>query len=239
MSDPTSTTIGWEPLRKGVWQAIREHPSGWSWRTVAVNLGGGKLCVFSPLANPRDHLLDGLDALGEPLFLLAPNHFHYMGLAAHLERWPSARVVATAQASARLEKKTGLSVEPLDALREALPAHMDALELAGIKSGEAWLSVQTPEGRWWIVCDAFFNVQERPIGAFGFALRLTGTAPGLRIGGTFRSKLLQMGDRATYKVWLLDALAREAPTTLVPCHGEIVSGPDLPERLRALADARL
>lgn len=159
--------------------------------------------------------------------LIAPNHFHYLGVPEWSERFPKAHVVASAGARTRLEKKLGRGVGELERL--ALPLGMTWLFPEGTKNGEVWLEVE----RTWVVCDAFFNEPENPTGTFGLGCRLTGTTPGLRIGGTW--PLLHLASRAQYRRWLTAALGERPPTRLVPSHGDVAEGEDLGQRLLALA----
>jgi hypothetical protein len=69
----------------------------------------------------------------------------------------------------------------------------------------------------------------------GLLLVILGSSPGLRIGSGFRWLLR---DRAAYRAWLLQLLASQPPTVLVPCHGEILCDPGLPARLRHLVEKR-
>jgi hypothetical protein len=70
----------------------------------------------------------------------------------------------------------------------------------------------------------------------GLLLSALGIAPGLRIGATF---MWMLRKRAAYRSWLIGAIAKDAPTMLVPCHGTVLRDPALPDRLRRLAETRL
>jgi len=55
---------------------------------------------------------------------------------------------------------------------------------------------------------------------------------------SFRSFSFGRRDRAAYRRWLLDTIAAQRPTTLIPCHGDILTDPQLPDRLQRLVERR-
>ena len=260
-------TTGWAPIdeRAGLFALEKVVASGWSWRALAVRLEGGEVALVSPVRGTLERSRESLEAItwvaplrdgiptpangsscrptvtplrsliGRPTFALAPNHFHFMGIAE--ARTPELTCVASAVARPRLTSKCGHAFEPLEALRERLPAGVTLLEPPGLKSGEVWLRAETERGVTWAVCDAFFNVNNALSGTMGLALRATGTAPGLRIGKTFDWLVLR--DKRAYRRWLEERIAEDAPRVLVPSHGDVVVDDDLPERLRELASRRL
>ncbi len=227
----------WTVLDDGLWALESFNPKGFSLRTTALRLRDGGVLLVSPTRGFGDAAHDELAALGKVSVLLAPNHFHHLGLAEHRERYRGARVVASAVAAPRVAKQTGMDVAGLGEVRERLPDGARIVESEGTRSGETWLSVQTSRGTAWVVSDAFFNLPSLPRNMFGRALRLTGTGPGLRIGRTYTT--LAIGNKPTYRAWLGEMLDRAPPALLVPGHGDVLEGSDLAEKLRALAGARL
>ncbi len=222
----------------GLWAADKRSSANWHWRATALPLAGGGALVISPLPDPGDDDVAHLEAtVGVPAIALAPNHYHWMALPAWRERYPELPVVASSVAARRLRKKLGFDLGDLDAARERLPAGAELVEPPGLKNGEVWLRLEHGGRVAWIVSDAFFNVEEKTRGLFGFLLRITGTVPGLRIGRTFT--FAAVGDKPGYRDWLLDRIAADRPAVLVPGHGNILTGDDLPERLDALVRARL
>jgi len=192
--------------------------------------------VYSPVRGLGDEAHRELSALGTPECLVAPNHYHHLGLAEYAAAYPGAAIVASATALPRLRKKHALAIADESRLRGALPPHISLHVPPGTRAGELWLSVAGASGRAWVVCDAFFNVAHAPRTPMGLLLRALGIAPGLRIGTSF---LWLLRDRAAYCDWLLSKLAEERPTLLVPSHGDVVQDDSLPERLRALVERRL
>ncbi len=230
---------GWERVLPGtpLWSIERKDARGFSLRSVAVELRDGGLAVFSPIRQLDGDALTQLAALGPVRFLVAPNHFHHLGLATWRERHPNARLVCSAVARPRLARNTHLEPEPIEALSVALPPMVQVLLPPGLKNGELWLRLRTPDWCVWVVSDAFFHIPTLPKGALGLFCRVTGTAPGLRIGGTFLA--LGVGDRQAYREWLLRRLEDDRPLALVPGHGDVLVGDDLAARLAHLSSVRL
>jgi hypothetical protein len=208
---------------------------GWDLGMTLVRLDDGGLLVHSPTWL-GDGTFERVLEVGEPRVLFAPNHHHHLSLARFHERWPAARVVASHVALGRLRRHGHAYAEVLDA-RVVLPAGGRVLECEGTKAGEAFVSLDGPRGRTWIVCDAFFHVTRPVTGAAGTFLRVTKATPGLAIGQTFL--WLALKDRKKYRAWVLDAIERERPTTMWVSHGETLEGDDLPERLAELVRARV
>ncbi|HTJ80844.1 MAG TPA: hypothetical protein VL400_03950 [Polyangiaceae bacterium] len=228
--------MSWTSILEGrVWEASTSIRGGWPLRSVAVELATGGVAVLSPSRG-----LD-IDALirhaGDVRFLVAANHFHYLGIPEWLAACPGAVPIATDVALPRLAKKVDIAWSQPDDLVGALASDTTLLIPEGTASGEAWLSVERGPTRIWIVCDAYFNLETLPRGVMGAFCKVSRTGPGLSIGQTW--KYVQLRDRKRYKAWLLARLAAAPPTVLVPSHGEIVRGDDLGERLAAHARARL
>ncbi len=235
MSAPPS----WERVLPGtpMWSIERKDARGFSLRSVAVELRDGGVAVVSPIRALEDDAVARLAELGPVRFLVAPNHYHHLGLATWRARFPDARVVCTPVARPRLARKAHLEPETIEALSVALPPVVQVLVPPGLKTGELWLRLRTPDWCVWVVSDGFFHLPALPRGAIGMFCRVTGTAPGLRIGGTFLA--LAVSDRRAYREWLLRRIAEDRPLALVPGHGDVLFADDLSERLAALATARL
>lgn len=229
----------WKPIDEsaGLWAHERFKDGVSILRSTAIRLADGDVLVIGPIREKSGAARQALRALGRPAILLAPNSFHNLGLASYAREFPDCTVVASAAAVPRLMKKTPCAIATLDTLRARLPGHMSLLEPPGTRTGEVWLRAETGGGVAWVVGDAFFNIAGTPSLFAAAFRRLVGNAPGLRIGGTF--KLIALGNGREYAAWLSAQLTADEPTMLIPAHGEIAEGDDLPDRLRALAAARL
>ncbi len=242
-----------------LWEAVGDR-GGVPLRSVAFRLADGRLGLLSPIKGLGPDAHAALCKLGAPALLVAPNHYHHLGLEEYAAAYPDAAIIATASAAPRVHARlhppvprrlspSGLrSASPRCArasracvadetrLREALPPDLALLVPPGTKNGELWLSATGARGRAWIVGDGFFNLSRVSLSPLGLLVRALGIGPGLRIGTSFRWLLR---DVPAYTSWLLARIAQERPTTLVPCHGEILTDAALPERLEALVRKRL
>jgi hypothetical protein len=235
-SGNSSSAPGWQPIPgiDGVFEIRRSH-GPLPLRAVAVQLHAGSVCVYSPVPHMGEPALRQLGSWGKPL-LLAPNAFHTLGLSEHAAAFGNTEVIASKRAADRIKRKTKLDVQDLDVLRNQLPAEVSLLELPPVRSGEVWLSVHRNGRCAWIVCDGFLNLARAPSGALGVFIKLMRMGPGLSISSTFR---WMVKNRQQYRNWLLERIAADRPTVLVPCHGQIIDDPDLPARLERLMRERL
>jgi glyoxylase-like metal-dependent hydrolase (beta-lactamase superfamily II) len=205
-------------------------------RMAVIGLGGGSLLVVSPGAPLSEPLLAELAKRGTPRFLLAPNHFHTLGIAPWKARFPDARVVAHPRAHARLRKKLPeIAIEDLAPLEAALPEGMRVFGPPMAKQGETWVSVKTKEGASWFVTDAILNEVRLPRGPMGLFMRLLGFRAELMTNPFFKRMFLE--DKAAYKAWVRAELDRDPPALFVPSHGAPLRGLDVPDRLRAATEA--
>jgi hypothetical protein len=212
----------------------RRRPSGWPVAMQLVPLDGDALLVHSPTWVGDDTFAQ-VAAFGTPRVLFAPNHYHHLSIRRFRERWPDASVVASPTAIPRLRKLGHVGL--CSVTDQPLPARMRWLLPEGTRSGEAWLELDSDPGPTWIVCDAVFH-ETRPVkGLEGLFLRLSRATPGLAMGKTFTVACLS--DRAKYRAWVLEAVARSRPWRMLFSHGQALEGPDLSGALAELIRARL
>ncbi len=218
----------------------RRDKNGWSVAMHVLDLGprgpnGAELLIHSPTW-VGDATFERIDALGRPRLIFAPNHFHHLSVRRFRERYPDARVVASAGAIPRLERHGHTGLEKIE--DTLLPSKIRWLVPEGTKSGEAWLSVDVEGGAGptWIVCDAFFHENAPIKGLEGAFLRLAKIAPGLCIGMTFT--MMCIADKRRYARSVHDLIDREKPSRVLFSHGEPLEG-DVAGALHAVLDARL
>lgn len=220
----------WTQLREGLWVGDYRVP-GLPCRSTAVSLGDGFL-VYSP----GESLLEPFADVGEARFLLAPNNFHHFGLTAW--RGKGAEVVVADGARKRLTKKGHADLKSLDALRPALPSSVTILEPPGTRVGETWLRVEHPEGVAWVIGDSFFSIEGTPNKLMiKLVVKIMDSAPGLKM-----SRLMKWGglsDRKGFRAWVEQRLDEDAPNMLVTCHGAVVTGDDVTDRIRGALQERL
>jgi hypothetical protein len=194
-----------------------------SLRCISIKLRGGDICLYSPvrgLATAAASLVPP----GRIRFLLAPNHYHNAGLTEHLRLYPRALLCASDAAALRLRFVTGLRPQGLDACAKALGPETSILQPAGLKTGEVWLKVRDNGNAHvaWVVTDAFCGPRKSS----------DSVADTPEILGTFPS--FGIDDRTKYVTWVRQQLARDQPTTLIPCHGALIRDANLPEKLERL-----
>jgi hypothetical protein len=186
---------------RGVTHVPRPAKSGWTVdMTVVDDL------VYSPVS--------GLP-LAAARVLVAPNHYHHLALPKLRAQFPDAMVVASDGAQPRLVKQGHAGIRPLHEAK--LPEGVRLLPAEGVKNGETWMSIERDGERVLVVADAFFNVEQPCTGFEGFMLRRLRTVGGLRLGRTFQ--WLAVGDKAAYRKWASDTLARLQPTVIAFAHG--------------------
>jgi hypothetical protein len=199
---------------------------------LAFRLEDQSLAVYSPVGSADDAAIAQLRQLGQVSALIAPNHFHNLGLEPFLRHFPEARVYATATATPRLGKVTGLTVHDISELTVRLPDGLEFFAPEGLKTGELWALVRNARpGPMLVVSDSFFNMLPKS-GLFGLILKVAGTAPGLRISRVFR--LIALAQRDRYRASMARCLNELRPQVLVPSHGAIFTHPQLAQELLAL-----
>jgi hypothetical protein len=214
------------------------RPSFFDLRMLAIRLIDGSFMVYSPIPSVDEKIWRALDQMGPVSAILAPNHYHNLGLQPCLRRYGKLRLIAAADAIPRLSKKTALVFETTEALSQLLPKDLKWATPESLKAGEVWLYTQTVDGsgsdrkQLLIVCDAFFNMRHAKSGLIHIIFRLAGTYPGLRVSRLF--PLIGAKDLDQYKAWLQAFFARVRPNVLIPAHGDIVEGADLADKLLAL-----
>lgn len=206
-------------------------------RSTAFRLTDGGWAVVSPIAAASDESLAALAAEGPVRFLLAPNHYHHLGIPRWKDAFPEVVVVAAEGARPRVAAEAGVTVDGFDRLQPHLGEGTAVWSPDGTKTGEAWVRTPTPSGPAWIVGDAWFHLDRLPNTLNGWIGWLSGMGTGLQLGPTFRYACLS--DPAGYHAWLRQRLAEDPPRVLVPSHGEVLTDADLAARLGALARARL
>ncbi|CUH67765.1 hypothetical protein TG4357_03199 [Thalassovita gelatinovora] len=90
-------------------------------RCTAIVLPRGEVCLFSPVSGLSEAAKASLAEIGKVAFLFAPNGYHNGGLVEYAAAYPDAALVAPPVIHERLQGRTGLTFEGLEALRAELP----------------------------------------------------------------------------------------------------------------------
>ncbi len=184
-------------------------------RMTALPLEGGGVALVSPIPID-DALAQQVAALGEVRFLIAPNLLHHLHLAAAIERYPGAAVLAPRALRA---KRPDLRID--HDLESGLPAELgrsvQAVKLEGAPAVDEHALVH-PATRTLVVTDLVFHVT-RPQGLMAhLTLFLVGCHGRLAQSRAWR---FFVKDRAAAAASARRLLALDFDT-LVMAHGDVV-----------------
>ena len=201
-----------------------------AYATTLVFRGVDGLVVVSPGKGMSDREYDALREHGEVRALVANNTFHHLGQPPWRARFPDAASYAPSGALKVLEKKApGVPFRPLHDL--ALPAHVRCDDPPGYKTGEAFFSIRTGKGTVWFTGDLLTNIQRTPGPPVRWLFTWTGSAPGFRL---FRPGVwLCVRDKKALRAWMLERLASDPPSIVVPAHGPTFDAGDVARLARA------
>jgi hypothetical protein len=221
-----------EKLEPNLWavEGTIKMPAGeLSRRMCIARLGDGRLLLMNgvPL---RDETMREVEAFGKPAFLLVPNGYHRLDIAAYKQRYPQLRVLAGEGSRKRVEEKVPVDGSWNDAPRDP---DVSVESLGGTKVDEGVVSVRS--GGRVSLCffgDALMNLPHKP-GLGGLLFRLLGSSGGARV--TPIARWFIVGDRGVFREHLLRLSGRPGLKRLVPCHGGLVED-DAPAVLRRAAE---
>lgn len=201
-----------------------------AYATMLVFRGVDGLVVVSPGKGMSDREYDALREHGEVRALVANNTYHHLGQPAWRARFPDAASYAPSGALKMLKKKApGVPFRPLADL--ALPAHVRCDDPPGYKTGEAFFSIHTRKGTVWFTGDLLTNIQRTPGPPVRWLFTWTGSGPGFRL---FRPGVwLCVRDKKALRAWMLERLASDPPSIVVPAHGPTFDAGDVAGLARA------
>lgn len=202
------------------WLGIRLGPR-LPTRALLVELPGGGVLVWSPV--PLDDALrEFVRARGGARFLVAPNSFHYLGLAEWKREFPDASVwLAPGLSARRPELPPG--AELLDAARTPFSAVLPHCALAA-GSGVSEVAFLHARSRTLVLVDAAFNLEQLPRAIDRASARLLGVWR--RFGPTPTAKRIILRDRAAVVAWL-EKLCKWEFSRIVMAHGDVLeAGPE-------------
>ena len=221
-TDMDRTPNGWNVFDPSLPILTYEYSFGPGTATALAVGGEGGLIVVSPPCRVGAGVLDDLSRYGAVRALIAPNGFHYMGLAQWCERFPDVPVFAPAQAIERLRRRTGLSgIRPLSEAVSIAGSRIDLVDMPHYKTGEALVRVMSGRGLVWFVTDVVVNLPVlpgHPVAKWLF--KLSGSAPGLKFNNL--ASLVMVQDKKALKRWLAAQIAAAPPAWLIPSHGDVM-----------------
>jgi hypothetical protein len=245
-------------MKKNIWHDVTGHPEMKVGQYVVPNFVSNALSIqCAPdefvLYSPGHRLVNDWIANVVPaehvanlkIHIIMPNHWHYMGVSAWLERFPDAVLYASKKAQPTLQYKVEKShpgkvvIHTLDKISPLLPPGYEYLVPPGHRAGDVWLKKTDEQGGVsWILCDSFLNYERMSRHFIARMMqRLFDAAPGLKISTV--QKYWIFDDREAFRDWVLAQLAQDKPTMMIPSHGEIARSDDLFMALEDLVKARL
>jgi hypothetical protein len=209
---------GIEKLEANLWAVDGALPRGPLRRRMCIaRLADGRLLFLNAIPLREDAMRE-VEAFGEPAFLLVPNGFHRLDIAAFKQRYPNLRVLTGVGSRKRVEEKVavdgGWELAPRDGAVTVEP-------IAGTKVDEA-LAIVRSSGRTSLCFfgDTFMNMPHVR-GFVGLVMRLLGSTGRPRVTGIAR--LFIVGDRAKVREHLLRLADIRDLARLIPSHGHIVT----------------
>lgn len=229
----------WNPAGAGLW--TREYDfRGNPINSLAIDLGDGNLAVLSPGIDVPEADFAELDKLGKTVALVSPGAFHNMGLPLWSERYPDAGLFGPQNAAAHIAKqhKALKPLADLEALAKLLPDDVTIAEMPGMKQPDVLAIIKRDDGVTWFTNEVVTNARALPGSPiFALAFKLTGSGPGLNINKL--AMMLVGGKKPIVRDYLLERLNTDAPTRLIPCHGDVLEDPALADKLREMLNRRL
>jgi hypothetical protein len=205
---------------------------------LAIAVEGG-VAVVSPPAGATEKVFAAVQEHGAVRAIIAPNAFHHVGLPVWKARFPDVPVFAPAQSIARVEKHSKVTgIRPIAEAAKTIGDRVELVDMPHYKMGEVLVrwkigaaGAETDGGWAWYVTDVLFNFPELPKGPFGWVMKWTKSAPGLRrnaLAGTFAVK-----DKRSLYAWLASQAEATPPRVIIPCHGDVVTSGDPAATVRA------
>jgi hypothetical protein len=190
-------------------------------RMLLVDLPGGGVLAWSPVPL-SDSLRASVAARGGARFLVAPNSFHHLGLAAWKRAFPDAAIwLAPGLRARKPEVPAGEELLPSAATPFAQLLSHRVLDCGRGVTEVAFLHAPS---RTLILVDSAFNLTPAPRHRDRLLLWLLGLPS--RFGPTRSSRLILLRDRAAIRAWI-DALCAWDFARIVVAHGdELAARPD-------------
>ena len=184
-------------------------------RSLAVRLEDGGVAVLSPV--PDEEAQREVTALGPVRCLVAPNSFHYGGLASWSRAFPAAtRLLAPGLRARRPELPSG------DEIQEGLETELSsalAHAVLGPTRGVSEVAFLHRSSRTLILTDACFHLQHAARSADRLAYRVLGAWQ--RFGPSRTARTILLRERAAVADWI-GRLCRWDFERIVVAHGEVL-----------------
>ena len=210
---------GPRPIAEGLYAIERRFflPGGTAMptRSLAVRTPDGGLAVLSPM--PDEDARRDVAILGPVRFLVAPNPFHYVGLASWAARFPEARVFLAPGLRARRPE-----LPPGDDLAEGAEtpfASVLAHTVLGPIRGVSEVAFLHRPSRTLILTDACFHILEAPRARDRLVFRMIGVWR--HFGPSLTARTILLRDRAQVASFV-ERMCRWDFERIVVAHGEVL-----------------
>lgn len=199
-----------QAVADGLWQVSGTLPFPLTRNMTVIRLADASLLLHSVVALDEPGM-KALEALGRPAWLLAPHPMHLMDAPFYRERYPDSKIVAAADAAARLaERNVRVDATP----DEALPAlGLRHHVVPGLKYTEVVLDVAVPGGRALVFTDLVARAPGK-----GLFMKILGPP-----GGTGTPRIVrfrQVADKKAVRAYLREHAARGDLRLVLGAHGE-------------------
>jgi hypothetical protein len=230
---------GWTTLTENPPVLVREYKFGaGTANAMAVALPGDQWLIMSPPNQLSIAEVEGFNAVGRVVALVENNGSHHMGLGVGRACFAQAVTYAAPRAAARIRKKGKDfgQLEPTAALQPQLGEKVSLVEVDGDKIGDVVVHVRTERGNVFYAGDFIANLKELPQNfLFRLMFKLTDSAPGLKVFKMFFKFFV--ADAVAARRSLIREIRANAPTILVPAHGEVIEREDLAPTLIQMLEA--
>jgi hypothetical protein len=184
-------------------------------RSLAARLADGGVAVLSPV--PDDEAQRAVAALGQVRFLVAPNSFHYGGIASWSAAFPAAmRLFAPGLRVRRPELPAAEEIR--DGSPTPLAGSLDHAVL-GPTRGVSEVAFLHRASRTLILTDACFHIQHAARATDRLAYRMLGAWQ--RFGPSRTARFILLRERAAVAEWI-ERLCRWDFERVVVAHGEVL-----------------
>lgn len=151
--------------------------------------------------------------------IILPNNFHHMHVKRFLEHFPEAKTYASEEAMPRLKKQGHANL--IDVKELPLPENMKVYCCEGTKTGEVWIKISQFGKHHYLVCDAFFNMDQPIKGFKGMVLKFLDVYPGPKVSKTYQWLAVKNADK--YKGWLAGLFQHSPPESVIVSHGKALT----------------
>ncbi|WP_196161546.1 hypothetical protein [Reinekea sp. G2M2-21] len=231
-------STGWKKVDEGgVIYSIEYKADVAISRSTIIKLSEDRYLVYSPGAAILESALE-IISKDSDLILLAPAKAHILGTVSWNNEFQKSAVVASETVIPRILNMTEIAeVKELSYLEEKLPRNVRIHALPACRLGEVWVSVDTDDKIYWIVCDSITNSNvNASIVAKWFWEKIYRVGPGLEVTRGFR--YFGISKKDVYREWAIGKFSNGRDNVLIPCHGDIYNESNFTQRIIDLIGKR-